>query len=367
MSGLILDVDATAWRAHLRQVAEATPGLVPVAKGNGYGFGLPLLAAEAERLGTTALAVGVAEEVAQVRDAFSGDLVVLTPWRPGDAVATGLLADPRVLTTISRIEDLTAVAGGIPLPNGTEEPVASATGERNPEVAARPRVLVEVQTSMRRHGIPAGQLQQVAEHLDRVDFAGWVIHLPHADQNRIQESETLAAAAAAVRPGPLWFSHLGTADVQRIGAQLGVETRHRIGTQLWLGAPSTRTVTATVLDVHPVRKGERIGYWQRRVPQDGWVVIVAGGTAHGIAMEAPTSARTTRARGIAVTTGLLAAVGRALSPYTIDGRKRWFAEPPHMQSSMVLLPSDATPPKVGDHVPVEARLTTASVDRVELH
>jgi len=363
VSGLILDVDAAAWRAHLQQVAEATPGLVPVAKGNGYGFGLGVLAAEAERLGSDAVAVGVADEVAAVRDQFSGDVVVLTPWRPGDPVATELLGDPRVITTISRVEDL----AGLP---------AVAEGS-----AVRPRVLVEVQTSMRRHGIPVDQLRQVVDLLDGVQFEGWVIHLPHAEpgrsyggstgvaprtEHRTAEAEALATAANAVRPAPLWFSHLASADAQRIATDLGTSARSRVGTQLWLGAPATRTVTATVIDVHPVRRGDRIGYWQRRVPHNGWVVIVAGGTAHGIAMEAPTSARSARARGIAVANGVLAAAGRALSPYTIDGRKRWFAEPPHMQSSMVLLPADATPPAVGDRVQVEARLTTASVDRVEL-
>ena len=35
---LTLTVDGERWRAHLREVAEATPGIVPVAKGNGYGF-----------------------------------------------------------------------------------------------------------------------------------------------------------------------------------------------------------------------------------------------------------------------------------------------------------------------------------------
>jgi hypothetical protein len=36
---LTLYVDDARWRAHLRSVTDAVPGLVPVAKGNGYGFG----------------------------------------------------------------------------------------------------------------------------------------------------------------------------------------------------------------------------------------------------------------------------------------------------------------------------------------
>ena len=93
MSGIILRVDVPRWRAHLRRTLAETPGLVPVDKGNGYGYGLVRLAQEAARLGVDTLAVGMAEEVAVVRDHFTADLVVLTPWRPDDEVATALLGD----------------------------------------------------------------------------------------------------------------------------------------------------------------------------------------------------------------------------------------------------------------------------------
>ena len=36
-----------------------------------------------------------------------------------------------------------------------------------------------------------------------------------------------------------------------------------------------------------------------------------------------------------------------------------------MQSSLVFLPGKETPPAIGDEVPVELRLTTATVDSVE--
>ena len=140
--------------------------------------------------------------------------------------------------------------------------------------------------------------------------------------------------------------------------------RLRVGTRLWLGDETHRRTVATVLDVHPVRRGERAGYRQRLVPADGWIVVVAGGTSHGIGMEAPTAAITVRQRAIALATGSLEAAGLALSPYTINGKKRWFLEPPHMQSSLVFLPGKETPPAIGDEVPVELRLTTATVDAV---
>ena len=41
---LTLHLDLTAWREHLSSTRDATPGLVPVAKGNGYGYGLERLA-----------------------------------------------------------------------------------------------------------------------------------------------------------------------------------------------------------------------------------------------------------------------------------------------------------------------------------
>ena len=45
---LSLYVDGDRWRAHLRAVAQGHPGIVPVAKGNGYGFGVGRLARRVE-------------------------------------------------------------------------------------------------------------------------------------------------------------------------------------------------------------------------------------------------------------------------------------------------------------------------------
>lgn len=47
---LTLYVDTVRWRAHHKHVQEQFPGLVPVCKGNGYGFGHERLAEEATRL-----------------------------------------------------------------------------------------------------------------------------------------------------------------------------------------------------------------------------------------------------------------------------------------------------------------------------
>lgn len=343
-------LDQERWRQHLRTVAGSVP-LVPVAKGNGYGFSLPRLASEAQLLGAGSIAVGTPTEVELVRDRFDGDIVILQPYDGADPAAVELAADPRVISTVSRIGDLERIA-------------APTVG---PE---RPRVLVEVLTSMRRHGLPADRLGVIGDYASRLQLEGWTIHLPMRDGGRYVEAETLARAARRAAAAPLWFSHLPVDEVTALARQLGgatgapVPVRLRLGTWLWLGDPGSLRVTATVLDVHSVRRGERAGYRQRRVPSDGWLIVVAGGTAQGIGLEAPTPARSMRQRAISVATGSLEAAGLALSPYTIAGKKRWFLEPPHMQSSLVFLPRSVSPPAVGEEVPVEVRLTTAMVDRI---
>jgi alanine racemase len=352
MSGVILRLDSARWREHLRTVADAVPGIVPVIKGNGYGFGLRRLAEESARLGVDVAAVGTAREVELVRDAFPGNIVILHPWDSSSALAAKLAAEPRVISTVSRISDLERLASD-QLPG-----------------SHRPRVLIELLTSMRRHGLRTNQLQRVPALLDKVGFEGWTIHLPLHAEGRYAEAERLARAALDVAPGTLWLSHLPAEEAIALARQLGgagadpVPVRLRIGTRLWLGEEASRRTTATVLDVHPVRRGERAGYRQRMCPASGWVLVMAGGTSHGIGMEAPSSATTLRQRAIAIATGSLEAAGLALSPYTINGKKRWFLEPPHMQSSLVFLPAGEQPPAIGDEVPVELRLTTAVVDDI---
>ena len=348
--GVTVRLDQARWQSHLDTVVADTPAIVPVVKGHGYGFGLVRLAAECRRLGLDTIAVGMASEVGVVRGTFDGDVVVLMPYEQGDGgLAHTLSQDPKVISTVSRLADLRALSAG----------------------GGRPRVLVEVLTSMRRHGLSEQDVLEAGPLLAGVTFEGWTIHLPLREDGRYAEAVRLARAALAVAPGPLWLSHLPSSEVVRLAAEVGgadgpAPVRARVGTRLWLGDAGGRRTTATVLDVHRVERGERAGYRGRVVPGAGWVVVVAGGTSHGVGLEAPTSASSWRQRATALATGSLGAAGRALSPFTIDGRKRWFLEPPHMQSSLVFLPASATPPAVGDEVLVELRLTIATPDAVIL-
>lgn len=332
---LTLQVATDRWREHLKAFVGEHAGVVPVTKGNGYGFGTPVLAAEADRLGVTTLAVGTYDELAATAD-FSGQVLVLSPWRPGAPMD----AD-RVVHTVSRLTDLRDLA------------------ERD----ERAQVVVEVLTTMRRHGIAAGEIDQAVELLHRVEFRGWALHLPLSG-DRMVEARRLAPRLLAAAAGPLWVSHLDPADAGTLAGEAGADVRLRVGTALWLGVRSALRARATVLDVHELRRGDSFGYRQRRARRAGWLVVVAGGTAHGIALEAPTPATTMRQRAVAITKGGLEATGRALSPFHIAGKQRWFAEPPHMQCSLLWLPRDVPPPAVGDEIDVDVRFTTTTFDQI---
>ena len=99
---LTLYVDNDRWWTHLRSILDAVPGLVPVVKGNGYGFGRGTLAEVAQRLGVDTIAVGTYSEVADVAEDFAGSILVLTPWRSFEPVVHG----PRIVHTVSRLEEM---------------------------------------------------------------------------------------------------------------------------------------------------------------------------------------------------------------------------------------------------------------------
>ncbi len=339
---LSLYVDGSRWRDHLTATATAQPGLVPVTKGNGYGFTVGRLARRAEWLGTGTIAVGTYREVAEVDRRFSGDIMVLEPWRP---FLTDVPYGQRIIHTIGRAGDLSALA----------------------DRAERPRMVLEALTSMRRHGLAQDEMSALSRLVmngrsaPSVRFEGQALHLP-LGTGHVAEVERWLSVAPARR----WFvSHLGADELTALQARHpAIEFRSRVGTALWLGDRSALTPKATVVDVHRVRRGERVAYRQRAITRDGSLLVVAGGTAHGIALEAPAAAASARQRAVALARGGLDAVGRALSPYVVDGKQRWFIEPPHMQVSMIFLPAGASVPAIGNEVDVQVRFSTTHFDRV---
>lgn len=349
---LTLTVDGPRWRAHLERVADTHPGIVPVAKGNGYGFTLGRLARKTQWLrdrghDLTALAVGTYHEIPEVTSRWHGDVLVLTPWRPF-VEPVGPSLTRRVIHTVSRLADL-------------EQLLAAAPGSR---------VVLERSTSMLRHGMSGRELWEAGEVLRRHPDArleGVALHLPLAQGNHLGEVTRLLTDAVAADCGidTVWVSHLTDEELAALRRQYADFTvRPRIGTQLWLGDRDALRVTATVLDVHPVDRGDSFGYRGRTAPKAGHLLVVSGGTAHGIGLEAPTGDQSIKARAATLARGGLDAVGFVRSPYSIDGKQRLFAEPPHMQASMLFLPQGARVPAVGDQIDVRIRFTATTFDRI---
>jgi alanine racemase len=337
---LTLYVDGPAWRAHLQQVRDLHPGLVPVLKGNGYGFGLERLAARAAWLGVDTVAVGMYQEVTRVAEHFDGSILVLTPWRPFE---TRAVFDSHVVHTVGRLQDLAALSGH----------------------EGRPRVVLERLTSMRRHGFSARDLREAAALVDGVAVEGVAIHLPISQGSHLTEVNRLMTdvVAAGLPTRRVYVSHLTDGELATLRQSYpDYEFRPRIGTQLWLGDRDALRVRATVLDAHPVERSDVYGYRSRTAPAAGTILVVSGGTAHGIGLEAPTGGATLKDRAARIARGGLDAAGFVRSPYTVDGKARLFAEPPHMQASMLFLSHGAQVPEVGDEVDVRVRFTATTFD-----
>jgi hypothetical protein len=163
----------------------------------------------------------------------------------------------------------------------------------------------------------------------------------------------------------VWVSHLSADELSRLQAAYSdFVFRPRIGTELWLGDRDALRVTSMVQDVHEVERGEAFGYRARSAPKAGHLLVVSGGTAHGIGLESPTGDLTLKSRASTIARGGLDAVGFVRSPFIIDGKQRLFAEPPHMQASMLFLPRGPRVPVVGERIDVRVRYTTTRFDRV---
>ena len=370
-----LKIDGEKWHTHLRAVTNAVTSAtgnppVPVIKGNGYGLGQELLGAEAMELGADTIAVGTVFEIDSVVSVTQGDIVVLQPFDPRDAGAAAKWWEigekyyaGRIIRTVASLEALNQLAigsGGV-------------------------RIILEARSSMVRFGLTEPELLGALNNPDiraalatgRIFIEGMSIHLPlertgpnsHAAEVMrwagLWQTET-AVWEGHSPPAPIiWVSHCSDSELALIRGGLNESiVRMRVGTRLWLGERSALTVSGTVLAVHPLPEGTKVGYRQRSAGKNANLVIVSGGTAHGIGLSAPSPTLSLRQRLNSLGTGALDATGRALSPFSIGGKQRWFAEPPHQHVSMLWLNGESVLPRVGDQVSADVRFTTSRFDSV---
>ena len=98
-----LTVDRSSFDKNLRTVISdyenAGSKVVPVIKGNGYGFGRRNLAFEVSKTNLPRIAIGSVFELDQALSDFGGEIVVLEPFNPNDSSTVSLWerTPPRIL------------------------------------------------------------------------------------------------------------------------------------------------------------------------------------------------------------------------------------------------------------------------------
>ena len=336
---LRLTVDGTAWRAHVEHVAAsystaaANCSVVPVVKGNGYGFGRSVLARVADDIvatlgrgdGLPTIAVGSVHELAGLPSRMRP--LVLTP--PGAASAPRLrVAHNSPVVTIGDVAHIEALDGW------------------------RGEVLVKLASSMRRFGVAPRELDDF-ERTARsagLTVTGHSIHLPLAgdDADRVAEVERWLAVLDTRRQAPdgraaLWVSHLGPDALARTLHPLAElvlpdSTRHGVVARRQ-GRHCISVPTSSTCTLLPA--GTVAGYHGTRVIADGTLVIVGAGTSHGVTV-----------------------LDDGRSPFHFQRRRLALLEQPHMHTSMVFVPTGAPCPGIGDVVDVQRPLTMVAVDEL---
>lgn len=374
-----LTVDPKVFRSHQSDVvnafAKAGADLVPVIKGNGYGFGRTALAHEAKLIGAQRIAIGNVWELEQALADFAGEIMVLEPFNANDDLATKTWREilarhaDRVIATISSTDLASAAAAGVR------------------------KALLEAKTSVHRFGMPVNEIIHAAEAARlNISVEGISLHLPIAEPvssvgfdlensssrearklgNRLTEVAVWLTSYNHIAtkyelPLNVSLSHVSAKDIDTLRNYLSSINMKftfdvRVGTQLWLGAPKSLKVAGTILEIHDLTGDQHVGYQQVDGHGHKRLVVVSGGTAHGVALAAPSTRTSIRKKGIAIAEGFSQALGKVRSPFSFKGENFIFAEAPHMHVS--LLWSDNLELKVGDQLDCNVRNTTTTFDVV---
>jgi alanine racemase len=298
-----LTVNRTRWWNHVTGVASSVEGLVPVVKGNGYGFGRAGLAIAASRL-SDLVAVGTVYELAGLPEHVTP--VVLTPtWRPPESTEPVL--------TVSSPAHVAALSGW--------------SG----------RVIVKLPSSMQRYG---GSIELVAEaQRAGLRTVGVAIHPPLAGTDEEHRDQILAWLDRIDPSLDVWVSHVAPAIYDALPDTHRYKLR--LGTYLWHGDREALKLEADVIETRSVGAGERAGYRLHEVPGDGMLVMIGAGTANGV----------TRLPD-----------GR--SPFHYERNRLELLEDPHMHTSMVFVPRGERYPAPAAWVDLQRPLTMTAVDEL---
>ena len=336
---LILHVDGAKWRAHLATVlAESDAQIVPVIKGNGYGFGKKVLAKEAKDLNLPVVAVATVAEAQEIETVYPGEILLLSPSAASDS--------EKVIHTVS--------------------PHSSVFSGKLPK-----KFVIELLSPIHRHGFALSDLGNALEKYSKGGKCeGIAIHLPIDQKSSAADWIDKSLQSIAERGidtsefnNSVWVSHISENDLAKLKLKWPqIVWKIRIGTKLWLGDRTSLKAKAQVLDLHAIEKPTSVGYRQYRIGR-GWLVIASGGTSHGVGLEITTPKRDFLSQVKALTKSFLNLFGWNPSPFSWNGKKLEFAEAPHMHLSLLTF-KGKNAPKVGSELDVDVRFTTTTFDQV---
>ena len=305
---LRLSVDSSSWNLHFHEVAKSLVNVVPVVKGNGYGFGRQTLMSHAASIANE-IAVGTVFEAHDVPANCTA--IVLTP--AGTEIPKSL-----PLTTVLTVGSLHHI-------------------ENLKNNSWRGSVVVKLRSSMNRYGANKDQLTNLIAATKNAGLTqvGWSIHPPLDGQpeDHLREIKHWMSELSSDLP---WFiSHTNAVNANELRKEFSKnKIRVRSGTALWLGDKSMIKLTADVLDIRSVKKGETAGYRNVDINSDSTIAMIGVGTSHGVHL-----------------------VGTELSPFHFNQQRLALVEPSHMHTSMVFIPKGDKLPQVGDNVDVQQPLT----------
>jgi len=314
---LQLNVDSAAWRRHVSETAKSFGDLIPVVKGNGYGFGRATLIEHAQKISRD-IAVGTVFEAKDVPSDCRA--FVLTPV--GKALPSNKNLAKNIVLTVGSVDHVQNLRD------------ANWHGE----------VVVKLRSSMNRYGADIGELNTLLAAVQAAGLTqiGWSVH-PPLDGTPQSHAAEIGNIISGVDSDLPWFvSHVDAENLVDLRKKYANKTiRVRSGTQLWLGDKSMFELNADVLDARLVKSGAVVGYRNITLHQDGTLVMIGAGTSHGVQL-----------------------VGAELSPFHYNSTRLNLVEPSHMHTSMVFVPANQTAPKTGDTVDVQQPLTRVYPDIV---
>ena len=311
-----LAVNEARWQAHVQGVARSMPGLVPVVKGNGYGFRRWNLMPLAGQL-SNEVAVGTVFEARDIPNNVTA--MVLTPT----LTAPPKNLPPDTMLTVGSPHHVMALA--------------SAHWRGN--------VIVKLQSSTKRFGVQRENFEPLLADISAASCTvrGYSIH-PPLEGETASHLKDITSWLDMLDPSlPIYVSHLDASAYAKLRSENpSRDFRIRLGTSLWHGDKSMMQLSADVLDRHPVESGSRAGYRQNLINGPGEIVLVGCGTAHGVVP-------------------LLD--GR--SPFHYQRQRLNMLEAPHMHTSMLFVARGRPTPSVGEWIDVQQPLTRVQVDLLQ--